>query len=284
MKIITSIMQLLFVSSILSESAFAESTNSIFQVATFSESKIQAEACIQASEQNAELARHELESDSGIIKLNSNKKLTYTDNQTFVCEVDIVWGINSKKTRPMTTIPGQGLLDNLPSESVPIINDRLIAELSTTSSLQLSGGYEGLRSNSLILSYMAHESVQYRFLISSNVINYKFEENGKTVDSNTFESIGFGIEKRLLPINPIQIWASIDLIESFPFDEVLTITQNNQAIDKKVKSKNFIRLSVPSIKYRWKDYQLNASLSRNFQDSDARIHPYNYTFGASYIW
>jgi hypothetical protein len=265
----------------------AEDYKFTYLAITNGESDIQSEACAQATTKNKELATMEFKGQVDYELISSNKKLLLTDSDDFHCEVEIVWGVVVPKGSNSLV---NDFNVNLSQDEIKILGDggvfkkgMLSLELGHTFSFQLPKGYEGMEGQSLMLSYLTKHKIEFRLMVLSSNIKFRFDENGKTVSSKSFEGVGLGIGKEIIRKDRLSLGVTADLIESFPFSQDFESTYEDKIIVKKISSDDYVRLGLP-VRYDWNKYFVKGVLSRSLIDQSPVKHPYNISLSLGYEW
>jgi len=261
--------------------ATAGDYKSTFSVVSVSENKVQSEACVEATLKNMAIADIEFGSANYML-VTSDKKLTSSDKQTFICEVNILWGVPGKSTpRPLSLLTNP--TENSPAANIEDNSGSLTLALGQSIAFELPKGYKSLTGQYLSGTYTAQNDIGYRLIFHRNTIDYKFEENGQSKATKHFGSIGIGIEKPIIKNPKLELLVRLDIVEPFPFEQTLTVSHDDASIEEKVKGSSYISIGLP-LKYHWNDYSFSMQLNRLIYSDEKNQHPYNFGVDIGYRW
>lgn len=256
---------------------------STFSVVSVSESNVQSEACAEATLKNKEIADVEF-GDAKYLMVTSDKKLTLTDEQTYICQVTILWGVPGKTTfNDFNLSNPQVKVNSSPVEEVVDNSGHLSVSLGQSFGFDEPNGYRSLSGQYLSGTYTVKNNTGYRLIFYRSRISYKFTENGESEETKTFESIGLGIENPLLTKPPFQLLARLDVVDPFPFSQKLKTKHEGETIEENVKGRSFVVLGLP-LSYEWNNFIVSLQLSRLIYSEDKKLHPYNYGIDFGYRW
>lgn len=245
------------------------------------ESNIQSEACVEATLKNIALADIEF-GDKNYMLVTSDKKLTQSNEQAYSCEVNITWGAHDINTQKQRLVP-ENLEESRVNTNVNNNNSHITFALGQSLAFEASKGYQSLTNEYLSGTYTTKNNTGNRLIINRNRIGYNFEENGKNKKTKPFVSIGIGIEKPIIAKKPFQLLVRLDVVEPFPFSQILKTDHDDKTIEKKVNGSNLITIGLP-LRYSWNDLILSTQLSRIIYTDSSKVHPYNISFDMGYRW